>query len=52
MSDCLSEYIASAPALFQKLMDSVIQGIPHVISYIDDILVTSMSDKEHLKTKL
>ena len=32
--------VASAPALFQKLMDSVLQGIQHVICYIDDILVT------------
>ena len=41
--------VASAPALFQKLMDSVLQGIPHVICYIDDILVTGSSDEEHLR---
>jgi hypothetical protein len=32
--------VASAPAIFQKLMDTVLQGIPHVICYLDDILVT------------
>ena len=33
--------IASALALFQKLMDSVLQGIPDVICYLDDILISS-----------
>ena len=42
--------VASAPALFQKLMDTVLQGIPHVICYIDDILVTGVNDGEHLST--
>ena len=41
--------VASAPALFQKLMDSVLGGIPHVICYIDDILVTGTSDDDHIK---
>ena len=40
--------VASAPAIFQKLMDSVLQGLPHVICYIDDILVTESSDEDHL----
>lgn len=40
--------IASAPALFQKVMDSILQGIPHVICYIDDILVTGRDNDEHL----
>ena len=37
--------VGSAPALFQKLMDTVLQGIPHVICYIDDILVTGTSSR-------
>ena len=41
--------VASAPALFQKLMDSVLQGIPHVICYLDDILVTGVDDADHRK---
>ena len=40
--------VASAPALFQKLMDTILQGIPHVICYIDDILITGSNDEEHL----
>ena len=40
--------IASAPALFQQLMDNILQGIPNVICYIDDILITGVDDAEHL----
>ena len=36
--------VASAPAVFQRAMDS----IPFVICYLDDILVTGRSDQEHL----
>ena len=41
--------IASAPALFQKTMDSVLQGIKRVVCYIDDILVTGRNESEHLR---
>ena len=41
--------VASALAHFQKAMDSVLQGIPHCICYLDDILVTGRSDAEHSK---
>ena len=41
--------VASAPAVFQRAMDSVMQGIPHCICYLDDILVTGRSDAEHLR---
>ena len=40
--------IASAPALFQKAMDTILQGIPHTICYLDDILVMGANDAEHL----
>ena len=30
-------------------MDTILQGIPHVICYIDDILVTGKDDADHLK---
>ena len=39
--------VASAPAVFQRIMDTLLQGIPHVICYLDDILVTGSSDAEH-----
>ena len=41
--------ISSAPAIFQRTMERVLHGIPITIAYIDDILVTCASDKEHLE---
>ena len=40
--------IASAPAIFQRIMDSILQGIDGVVCYIDDIIVTGKDDHEHL----
>ena len=42
--------ISSAPAVFQRTMDTILQGIPHVACYIDDILVTGKDDDEHLQS--
>ena len=41
--------VASAPAIFQRTMDTLLQGIPGVICYIDDILITGQTESEHLK---
>ena len=41
--------IASAPAIFQKAMDAILQGLDHVICYLDDILITGVSEEEHLR---
>ena len=41
--------VASAPAMFQRAMDMILQGLDGVICYIDDILVTGSTDKEHLE---
>ena len=41
--------VASAPAIFQKLMDTVLQGVSGVICYIDDILVSSADEDSHLR---
>ena len=40
--------VASAPAMFQRAIDMILQGIDGVICYIDDILVTGTTDEEHL----
>ena len=40
--------VASAPAMFQRAMDIILQGVEGVICYIDDILVTGATDEEHL----
>ena len=37
--------VASAPAIFQSAMDMILQGIDGVICYIDNILVTGITDK-------
>ena len=42
--------ITSAPAIFQTTMDNLLQGLRHVVVYIDDILITGESDEEHLAT--
>ena len=39
--------IASAPAIFQRTMDTILQGLNHVQCYIDNILVTGADDDEH-----
>ena len=41
--------IASAPAVFQRTMDTILQGVPNVLCYLDDILITGLSEAEHLR---
>ena len=40
--------ISSAPGIFQRAMENLLQGIPHVIVRIDDILVSGKDDTDHL----
>ncbi|XP_046402570.1 uncharacterized protein K02A2.6-like [Ischnura elegans] len=39
--------VASAPAIFQRIMDQVMQGLKGAASFQDDIIVTGRNDKEH-----
>lgn len=41
--------ISTAPAIFQKTMDTILQGIDGAMCYIDDILVTGATEEEHLR---
>lgn len=41
--------VASAPAIFQKTMDRILQGIEGVECYIDDVLIATKTKNEHMK---
>jgi len=40
--------LSCAPAVFQKIVEKVIQNIPGTANYLDDIIVTCGTEKEHL----
>ena len=40
--------VASAPAIFQRSMESLLRGIPGVCGFFDDILVSGPSERDHL----
>ena len=40
--------IASVPAMLQKLMDTILQGLCRVMCYIDDILINTRDERSHL----
>ncbi|KAG1959630.1 hypothetical protein F2P79_005884 [Pimephales promelas] len=42
--------VSSSPAIFQRTIEGVLQGIPYVAVFLDDILVTGRNDEEHLQT--
>ena len=42
--------ISSAPGIFQRVIESILQGMKGVVVYLDDILITGPSKEAHLKT--
>ena len=42
--------VASAPAIFQRTMEGILQGTSHVHVYIDDIVVADSMEMEHMVT--
>jgi hypothetical protein len=38
--------VSSAPGIFQRIMEQVVQGIPKVAVYLDDILVSGGTEKD------
>ena len=41
--------VSSASAIFQQLMETVLQGAKEVVCYLDDVLVTELTEQEHLR---
>ena len=42
--------VSFVPAIFQRTMKNLLQGLEHVAVYINDILITGCTEEEHLKT--
>ena len=42
--------VSSAPGIFQKTMETLLQGIAGVVVYLDDILISSATEAENLKS--
>ena len=41
--------VASATAIFQRTIETVLKGVPYTVVRVDDILVTGRDDDEHLQ---
>jgi len=40
--------VSSAPGIFQRTIKNLLQGIPHVVVRVDNILVSGKDDPDHL----
>ena len=40
----------SIPAIFQRIMDSLLSDIPKAVSRLDDILVAGTDPEDHIRT--
>ena len=40
--------LAQAPAYYQLLMNQVLEGLTFAMTYLDDIIIFSNSEEEHL----
>ena len=41
--------VASAPSIFQRIMENVLQGLTGVCAYLDDILVSGKTPEDHMQ---
>ena len=41
--------LSSAPSVFQKIIENILQGIPGVVAYLDDVFVTGEDERSHLR---
>ena len=46
----LSVPVRSVIQIFQHIIEKILQGIPYVVVYLDDILITGPTETEHLNT--
>ena len=42
--------ISSAPGIFQRVIEGLLQGVKGVVVYLDNILIAGVSEEEHLET--
>ena len=40
--------ISSAPGIFQRVIESILQGVNGVVVYLDDILISGSTEEQHL----
>ena len=45
----LSFGVCTVPGIFQRTIDSLLQGISNVCTYLDDIIVTGRNEEGHLQ---
>lgn len=42
--------VSSSPAIFQRIMEGILRGIPYCCVFLDDILLSGPTEAEHLRT--
>ena len=47
---CLPYGVSSSPSIFQRTIENILQGIPNVACYLDNICITSETEEIHLET--
>ena len=47
--NCLPYGVSSAPGIFQRMMGSLLNGIPYTGILLDNILISGLTDEEHLQ---
>ena len=40
--------LSCAPAIFQRIIEQTLAGLPGVACYLDDIIITGRTEKDHL----
>ena len=41
--------VSTAPAIFQRVIEGMLVGIPNILVQVDDILATGLDDESHLR---